>query len=192
MTDVSVKNSLHLLRIPIHVLGGQIFEMLRNISAWTSPNSTATYLLFTSWKSLPFSGYQSRSLSAFQALEIPRLKSLRAKKDISATEAFDLSVVLQVVYAYTQSSEMSSRKIGLVNDCRGTRFDPLAISRSIRDCGLICNMVVVLSGISQGGQADSEKANIPQRALESAVCIPHLLLSSHAEHRFSNQGQMPL
>ena len=97
LTDISVKNSLHLLRIPILVLGGQIFEMLRNISAWTSPNSTATYLLFTSWKSLPLSGYQSQSLSAFQALEIPRLNSFRGKKDISATGAFDLSVVLQVV-----------------------------------------------------------------------------------------------
>lgn len=94
VTDVSVQNSLCLLLIPNHVLGGQIFEMLRKISAWASPNTTATYLLFTSWKSLPFSGYQSRSIDGFQALEIPRLPSLRAKKYVRATVAFDLSVVL--------------------------------------------------------------------------------------------------
>ena len=184
MLDFSVQNSLHLLLIPIHVLGGQIFEMLRNISAWASPNTTATYLLFTSWKSLPFSGYQSRSLGDFQALEIPRLHSLRVKKDVRATKAFDLSVVLQVVYAYPQPPEMLSRNIGLVNDCWGIRFDPLAISRSIGDCGLISKMVVVLPSISQGAQADFEKANIPQHALESAVYIPHLLLSPRAQmHR---------
>ena len=130
--DVSVQNRLCLLLIPNHILGGQIFEMLRKISAWASTNTTATYLLFTSWKSLPFSGYQCRSVDGFQAPEIPRLHSLSGKKDVRATRAFDHSVVLQSVCGYPQSSEMPSRIIGLVNDCWCMRFDPLAISRSFR------------------------------------------------------------
>lgn len=87
---------------------------------------------------------------------------------------------------------MLSCIIGLVNDCWGMRFDPLAISPSFRDCVLICNMVVVLSSISRVGQADLEKTNIPQRALESAVSIPHLLLSLCVLCQYVNQSQMLL
>lgn len=63
-------------------------------------------------------------------------------------------MVLQGNRLNPKSFEMLPRKIGIVDDRWGMRFDPLTISRSIRGSGLICNVVVVLSSINQCRQAN--------------------------------------
>ncbi len=67
-------------------------------------------------------------------------------------------MVVELGKTLSQFFETQPREIGLVNDSWGVRFDPLTISRSVCGFVLVCNMVVVLSNISQAGQSNLQKA----------------------------------
>ena len=106
------------------------------------------------------------------------------EKDKPRTFACDLPLVLQYGCPNPQSRKMETREVGLVNDYWSMRFDPFTIGGSICGFVLICNVIVLLSSVSQAGGASLSNArhtsscsavNSLYAALASFITAPNSL-----------------